>query len=280
LINTLGINSIFNLQERGEHAGCGEGNEESGYSYDPLYFMDNNVFFYSFGWPDMTCPSLDFMLNVVQVMSSSLEDGKKIGVHCHAGLGRTGLSIACLLLYKDRIKAEAAVLMVREARPGSIQTRKQTNFVNRFEQYLAALRIAFPPRIETVQSKRLNLQTLILRQRLYTHGMTQRLHKFVPRIINVIMKKLLQSAANKDKRIDMFDYLISFDSINYKLVANSTSKDIIPQHVMDFEKEVNEDVWIGLEAEENPCVLIDVILYWLHSLKVRVLFNSRILSFP
>jgi protein tyrosine phosphatase domain-containing protein 1 len=53
LVKTLGIHSIFNLQLRGEHASCGEGNEQSGFSYDPQLFMDNNIFFYNFGWPDM-----------------------------------------------------------------------------------------------------------------------------------------------------------------------------------------------------------------------------------
>lgn len=94
--------------------------------------MDNNVFYYNFGWKDLDVCSLEHMLNVVQVMHASLEDGRKIGVHCHAGLGRTGLSIACLLLYKDRIQAEEAVLKIREARPGSIQTKRQKSFVSRY----------------------------------------------------------------------------------------------------------------------------------------------------
>jgi protein tyrosine phosphatase domain-containing protein 1 len=122
LLNSMGISAIFILQERGEHAGCGDGNEESGFSYSPQQVMDSGIFFYNFGWPDMGICTLEHMLNVVQVMSASLEDGKKIAVHCHAGLGRTGLSIACLLLYKERMQAEEAILLVRKERPGIIKT--------------------------------------------------------------------------------------------------------------------------------------------------------------
>lgn len=38
-----GINSVFNLQEPGEHATCGPGIiKHSGFSYTPEIFMENN----------------------------------------------------------------------------------------------------------------------------------------------------------------------------------------------------------------------------------------------
>jgi hypothetical protein len=200
------------------------------------------------------------MLNVVQVMCASLEDKKKIAVHCHAGLGRTGLSIACLLLYKDRMTADYAVSLVRENRPGSIQTKKQAAFVKRFELYLVVLRVAFPPRIDIAESKRLTLQTLMQRQRLYTHGVEQRMTKFVPRIVSLLLKKLIAISENESTGYEMFEYLSR---------TSKLEEDEAPKHVKEFEMEVNEDVFFGLEAEERSSALIDVHLYWLHSLKVR-----------
>jgi protein tyrosine phosphatase domain-containing protein 1 len=68
---------------------------------------------------------------------------RKVAVHCHAGLGRTGLAIACFLLASGQAcNAAKAIEMVRACRPGSLQTQAQVVFVSIFEQYLQHLRWA------------------------------------------------------------------------------------------------------------------------------------------
>jgi protein tyrosine phosphatase domain-containing protein 1 len=68
-------------------------------------------------------------------------EGRKVAVHCHAGLGRTGLAIACFLIASGQAGSAAqAVAMVRAARPGSLQTAGQVLFVSIFEQYLSHLK--------------------------------------------------------------------------------------------------------------------------------------------
>ena len=43
------ITAIVNLQEPGEHPFCGDGiNKESGFSYRPEEFMNENIYFYNF----------------------------------------------------------------------------------------------------------------------------------------------------------------------------------------------------------------------------------------
>lgn len=37
-----GIKSVINIQKPGEHASCGEHLDESGFSYNPQLFMDND----------------------------------------------------------------------------------------------------------------------------------------------------------------------------------------------------------------------------------------------
>jgi protein-tyrosine phosphatase len=66
-----------------------------------LFFLYIRVYYYNFGWKDMDIPELNTMIDIVQVMHHSIEKGHKVAVHCHAGLGRTGLSIACYLVYAE-----------------------------------------------------------------------------------------------------------------------------------------------------------------------------------
>lgn len=51
-----------------------------------------SVYFYNFGWSDYGVANLTTVLDMVKVMAFALQEGK-IAVHCHAGLGRTGIFV-------------------------------------------------------------------------------------------------------------------------------------------------------------------------------------------
>ncbi len=57
-----------------------------------------------------------------------LSEGDKVLVHCRAGLGRTGM-IAARLLVEMGVPAATAVRQVRNARPGAIETDEQKDHV-------------------------------------------------------------------------------------------------------------------------------------------------------
>jgi len=57
-----------------------------------------------------------------------LAAGESVLVHCRAGLGRTGLVVARLLIEAGMPPAQA-ISVVREARPGAVETRSQERYL-------------------------------------------------------------------------------------------------------------------------------------------------------
>lgn len=60
-----------------------------------------------------------------------LSGGDSILMHCAAGLGRTGMMAATLLIASGETP-EAAIHRIRQARPGTIETAAQETFVRNF----------------------------------------------------------------------------------------------------------------------------------------------------
>jgi hypothetical protein len=128
-----GITSVINLQLPGEHPYCGDGlKERSGFSYMPEELYNSGLFFYNYGWPDMKIPSIDLMVNIVKIFCFTIESGGKVAVHCHAGYGRTGIAIACYLIYALNMGPMEAIKFIRSKRPGCVETKAQKKFVNDF----------------------------------------------------------------------------------------------------------------------------------------------------
>ena len=186
------IGAVVNLQECGEHALCGDGITESGFSYRPEEFMDHGIFFYNFGWLDLAKPTRELMLRIVQVLRFTVvEQGKKVAVHCHAGLGRTGLAIACFLIYAYHYSAADAVGLVRKQRPGSVQTDAQYLFCEEFATWIASLKKVF--NLAPVEEKSLlTIVHIMQQQSILLHGEESRKLRFIPKIVDLISKKIMK----------------------------------------------------------------------------------------
>uniref|UniRef100_A0A4W5MY21 Protein tyrosine phosphatase domain containing 1b n=1 Tax=Hucho hucho TaxID=62062 RepID=A0A4W5MY21_9TELE len=191
-----GLKTVINLQRPGEHASCGPNalEPESGFSYQPEVFMENNIYFYNFGWNDYGVASITSILDMVKVMSFAMQEGK-MAVHCHAGLGRTGVLLACYLVFATRMTADQAIVFVRSKRPNSIQTRGQLYCVREFAQFLVPVRSIFScaePRTNPI-----TLSQFLTRQGHMLHGYERRELRHLPKIIQVICKLLLDIAENR-----------------------------------------------------------------------------------
>ena len=61
-------------------------------------------------------------------------EGKNIAVHCLAGIGRTGVFLACLAKDNLAIDGERAITWVRESVPGAMENKDQEQFVKNYQQ--------------------------------------------------------------------------------------------------------------------------------------------------
>jgi protein-tyrosine phosphatase len=68
---------------------------------------------------------------LVARLSSSLERGECVVVHCWGGLGRAGTIAACCLVARG-VEPRRAISIVRSARPGAVQSIEQEEFVRDF----------------------------------------------------------------------------------------------------------------------------------------------------
>jgi atypical dual specificity phosphatase len=81
--------------------------------------------------PDMHAPTQDQLDRCLSAIHRAHERNMGVAVHCGAGMGRTGVILACYLVAKG-LSANRAMARVRELRPGSIETDEQADSVVEF----------------------------------------------------------------------------------------------------------------------------------------------------
>uniref|UniRef100_A0A1I8IKM1 TYR_PHOSPHATASE_2 domain-containing protein n=1 Tax=Macrostomum lignano TaxID=282301 RepID=A0A1I8IKM1_9PLAT len=181
------VKSVFCVQEPHEHAHCGRG-LLGPYSYDQTELMRHGISVYNLYWADYTCPSFYRMLDLVRVMQFALTEGR-IAVHCHAGLGRTGLAIACLL---PPAQPALAIAYLRLKRPGSVQSHAQVAGVREFSKRIRILLVQWPDRGLAACGHRFSYEEHLHRQRALLHGVAARKLRRLSLLVHTVCTRLLQ----------------------------------------------------------------------------------------
>jgi protein-tyrosine phosphatase len=74
---------------------------------------------------DYAAPVLDALDRAVLSAMLYIESGKNLVVHCHAGVGRTGLFLACLAQRTLQLSPEESIDWVRRYIHGALETPEQ-----------------------------------------------------------------------------------------------------------------------------------------------------------
>jgi atypical dual specificity phosphatase len=80
---------------------------------------------------DMEPPALEDVNRCLSAIARAHEHHMGVAVHCGAGLGRTGVVVACYFVTKG-LTAPNAIARIRRLRPGSIETDAQAEAVEQF----------------------------------------------------------------------------------------------------------------------------------------------------
>ncbi|XP_006609605.1 protein tyrosine phosphatase domain-containing protein 1-like [Apis dorsata] len=218
------IKTIINLQTPGEHASCGGPLEESGFTYDPNVFMKHGIYYYNFALKDYGDATMSKLLDMVKVVAFAVQEGR-VAIHCHAGLGRTGVLIACYLIYSLRVRANDAIRFVRMKRPSAIQTRGQILCIQDFEHFVLPQMIVFPLNSTIGDRKPCSLQSCLKKQHNVLHGYEQRTFKHIPKIVFVICERILQLCdCQEDNSPCEIKYTISSTPFTQKFISHILEK--------------------------------------------------------
>ena len=84
---------------------------------------------------DFQAPSLEVIKGLVCEAMKRLRKKQRILVHCHAGVGRTSVSVACITMAVEEISAKEAIAHVKANMMVNITT-EQIRLIEKFEKLI------------------------------------------------------------------------------------------------------------------------------------------------
>jgi atypical dual specificity phosphatase len=106
----------------------------------PGWLEDAGLLLFHVPMVDMEAPSLEQLEKCISAIERARQQEMGAVVHCGAGLGRTGVVLACHFVVKGHTPA-TAIAQVRRLRPGSIETEDQADIVQSFARHRAKKKV-------------------------------------------------------------------------------------------------------------------------------------------
>jgi hypothetical protein len=250
-----------NVQRQGEHPYCGpnKGLEKmSGFTYLPEAFTTEGIRVRQSGWKDMNVPdSINFMVDVVKDMSFTVhEEHRKVLVHCHAGYGRTGIVLACYLLYTTTKSAEEVVQIVRSKRIQCIQKNSQMAYIKKFQECKQSVYNCLDLiRAREVFTDQKHDCDFFIKHQLDLIQQSDS-HRFyhIPRLVIVVFDRLNYLIDDKEH-----DLMTIFQCLN----GNHEWKDNYEQILASMKLSINKGIWSCIDEMDDILVLIELLYDWL-----------------
>ena len=251
------IGLIINLEREGEHPFCGPNAYHltpSGYSYNPSIFTGNEIICRFYGWKDMSTPSsLSFMIEIVKDITIVIkEEKKKVLVHCHDGNGRSGVVIACYLIFNSYDCSVFDIIKeIRKHRKNAISTSAQEKFCKKFFDYVSHIRTLFNDK--TPKEK---IETFLRSQDEFLCGKEILDIGIVP----ILLKKCLRKILNISRKYNLNNVHI------YQVIGeySDSNLSIELKNILGILKEsINNANWNLFYKTENLHIIIALLFQWL-----------------
>ncbi|MBD3420212.1 MAG: hypothetical protein GF398_08870 [Chitinivibrionales bacterium] len=93
-------------------------------------YVRNNMTYSQYAFKDFQAPSLPVLADLVAEARLRLQN-QNVVVHCHAGVGRTGVAVCCIVSALERVDAQRALDRVKQ-HVSINMTAEQKNLVAKF----------------------------------------------------------------------------------------------------------------------------------------------------
>ena len=235
--------------------------DSSGFSYNPLEFEKNGISVNNFYW-DSSKETPVQILRIVKKIENLVLSGSKVLIHCHSGTGRTGVVIACYLIFVDRLGISEAIKTVKQARERTFESITSVKIVEHFDYFLAEISNLFPRAPK-------NSIEFIENQNIIGINKLEYLN-LVPVLVTGILKRCAYLKERQKLDLDGFldFFLLKYEwTLPMEMAYGQIRSDLLQRN------------WQSFEEEQNIMVLAQLLRDWIEDCSNFLIDSENILMF-